>query len=217
MARKKDRDQWSPMAVDHIRNAALHHAETVIDTMTGMLETIPMTEAEAQHLYDSAAENITFIETLNTQTLCWIDADLSKVIGQTWQRVPEWSPIQVVPTESGMILFDKPPARPVTGVDGDQMYMDGIGWVTSGDHYHVSILTRQSPLSEFLSSGAVPSVNIPPSPVYITYTLRLARESNQGRGVVDPVMLHGGEGSARRGRPPRTNWTMCSPWWARPG
>lgn len=194
MARKKVRERWAPVSMANTRDAALHHAETVIETMSNLLETIPMGQESAQHLYDSATENITFIETLRTETLCWIDSDLCEVIAQTWEQVPEWTPNQVVPADSGLILFDKPPASPVTGVEGDVRNMDGIGWIAAGENFHVSILTRESPLSDFLAGIDDPLVNIPPSPLYITYTLRLGRESNQGRGVVDPLMLYGGEG-----------------------
>lgn len=166
------------------------HCRVEVERYEAMADHRQWAESEEFSLRKIAAEFGCVATSIDGSELHWISRDLCEVVGQTYGKVPDWSPSQVLPGESGLVLFERSPGSPVRFDDAPEtaVAVDALCWVVMGGRVLVTILTRGS-IIHSAAQDLDPSLGAPP--LYSVYTLNLDPDVPQGAGKVSPEMITG--------------------------
>lgn len=189
MARRKGASKWSAYAAPYIVEKLLSYSERMADALL---------DAPARHAHDLyanrkiAAEHMMIAQSIAGTPIHWIAKDLCEVVAQTYESVPEWSPEQVLPCPSGIVMLERSPAAPVrfTGVAGSEVSIDAVAWSSSPSGRLLVALLAKGSLIHDAAAKDLDSY-LRDAPLYNVYSLNLDPAKPQGAGRLSPEMLEG--------------------------
>lgn len=144
------RQKWSPYDLPYLREAQvaawLKLAEFWDKPETRAREKVPGATALDFHAMADA---------LHEAPLTWIARDFCSMIRDTMGTVPQWSPEQVMPSQSGLVAFETPLFSAAwNGDTNNQRYLvpiDAVFWKRTGDMVKIRALSRLGEARDALS------------------------------------------------------------------
>ena len=135
------RQKWSPYDLPYLREAQ-------VTAWLKLAEFWGRPEARAREKVPgaSALDFHAMADALREAPLTWIARDFCSMIRDTMGTVPQWSPEEIMPSQSGLVAFDTPLFSAVWNGDiNNQRYLvpiDAIFWKRTGDMVKIRALSR---------------------------------------------------------------------------
>lgn len=91
-----------PFAVEEFHAATIAEQDNVKSFLSVFQDPTPQSEIDKLNERD-----LTLLKATNNPEMTWIDKDVCSLISESAQNIPEWSPQAAMPSENGLVAFDK--------------------------------------------------------------------------------------------------------------